>query len=73
MRNKMSSTTDVIQQKNFEMVEYLPDQISIINSIDSCVEEEDDTASEAEVLHKINASDTPLLHKLNLKPVVCTI
>jgi hypothetical protein len=55
----MSSTNDVIQQKNFEMVEYLPDQTSISNSIDSCVEEEDDTISEAEVLNKINASDTP--------------
>jgi len=51
------------------MVEYLPDQTSISNSIDSCVEEEDDTTCEAGVLNKFNASGTPLVRKLALKPL----
>lgn len=34
----MSSTNDIIQQQNFEMVERLPGEMVISNSIDSCVE-----------------------------------
>ena len=39
----MSSTNDIIQQKSFEMVEYLSGEMVIVisNSIASCVEDED--------------------------------
>jgi hypothetical protein len=42
----------------------LPGQMVIINSIDSCVEEEDDATYEAGVLNKINASDIPRKNQL---------
>ena len=41
-------------------------------SIDSCVEEEHDTISEAEGLNKINASGIPP-HRLASKPGACII
>jgi hypothetical protein len=59
IHTKTSSTNDIIQQKNFEMVEYLPGQMVISNSIDSCVEEKNDATHEARVLNKINASGIP--------------
>jgi ATP-dependent DNA helicase PIF1 len=68
----MSSTNDIIQQKNFEMVERLPGEMVISESIDSCLEDNDIATYDAEVLNKINASGIPP-HRLALKPGACII
>jgi ATP-dependent DNA helicase PIF1 len=68
----MSSTNDIIQQKNFEMVKRLPGEMVISNSIDSCVEDEHVATYDAEVLNRINASGIPP-HRLALKPGACII
>eukprot|EP00956_Cyclotella_meneghiniana_P013330 scaffold19185_cov47-Cyclotella_meneghiniana.AAC.3 len=52
----MSSTNDIIQQLNYKMVERLPGELVISESIDSCVEAEDAATYDAEILNKINAS-----------------
>ena len=44
----MPSTNNIIQQKNFEMVECLPGEMTIINSVDPCVEDEDAATCDAE-------------------------
>jgi hypothetical protein len=64
IHNKMSSTNDIVQQKNFEMVECLPGQMVIGNSIDSCVKEKDDATYKAGVLNMINASGIPHTNEL---------
>jgi len=68
----MSSTNDVIQQKNFEMVERLPGEMIVSHSIDSCVEDSDVATFDAEILNKINASGIPP-HRLALKVGACII
>jgi len=68
----MSSTNHIIQQCNFEMVERLLGEMIVIHSIDRCVEEEDVTTNDAEVLNKINASGIAP-HRLALKPGACII
>jgi ATP-dependent DNA helicase PIF1 len=68
----MSSTNDIIQQKNFDMVERLPGEMVISESIDSCLEDNDIATYDAEVLNKINASGIPP-HRLALKPGACII
>ena len=69
----MSSTNDIIQQKNFEMVERPPGEMIISESIaDSCLEDSDIVTYDAEVLNKINASGIPP-HRLALKPGACII
>jgi ATP-dependent DNA helicase PIF1 len=68
----MSSTNDIIQQRNFEMVQRLPGEMIISESIDSCVEPEDIATYDAEVLNRINASGIPP-HRLALKPGACII
>ena len=68
----MSSTNDIIQQRNFEMVERLPGDMIISESIDTCVEDEDVATYDAEVLNRINASGIAS-HRLALKPGACII
>jgi hypothetical protein len=34
----MSSTNDIVQQRNFEIVEHMPGEIIVSHSIDTCVE-----------------------------------
>jgi hypothetical protein len=63
----MSSTNDIIQQQNSEMVERLPGEMVISTSIDSCVEESDVTLYDVEVLNKINTLGVSP-HRLALKP-----
>jgi len=60
----MSSINDIIKQKNFEMVEHLPGQMVIRNSIDSCMEDKEDATYKAEVLNNIDASDIPDINLL---------
>jgi ATP-dependent DNA helicase PIF1 len=68
----MSSTNDIIQQQNFEMVERLPGEMIISYSIDTCVEEEAVATYDAEILNKINASGIAP-HRLALKVGACII
>ena len=53
----MSSTNNIIQQRNFEMIERLPGEMIISESIDTCVEDE-------EILNRINTSG--IAHRLLL-------
>ena len=66
----MSSTNDIIQQRNFEIVERMPGEMIVSHSIDTCVEEENVATYDAEVLNKINASGIAP-HHLALKPGAC--
>ena len=52
----MSSTNNIIQQRNFEMIERLPGEMIISESIDTCVEDEDMATYDAEILNRINTS-----------------
>ena len=68
----MSSTNDIIQQRNFEIVERMPGEMIVSHSIDTCVEEENVATYDAEVLNTINGSGiTP--HRLALKQGACVI
>ncbi len=68
----MSSTNDIIQQRNFEIVERMPGEMIVSHSIDTCVEEENVATCDAKVLNKINASGIAP-HRLALKPGACVI
>ncbi len=68
----MSPTNDVIQQCNFDMVSRLPGEMIISLSRDSCVEVDDTTMYDEEVLNKINVSGIPP-HRLALKIGACII
>jgi len=68
----MSSTNDIIQQLNYEMLERLPGELVISESIDSCVEADDVATYDVEILNKINASGIAP-HRLALKVGACII
>lgn len=68
----MSSTNDVIQERNFQMISKLPGDLIISESHDECVEDKDKTTYEAEYLNRINTSGIPP-HRLALKKGACII
>ena len=68
----MSSTNDTIQQCNYEMIEKIPGEMVISESIDICVEDDDVAKYESEILNKVNASGMPP-HRLALKKGACII
>ena len=68
----MSSTNDTIQQCNYEMIEKIPGEMVISESIDICVEYDDVAKYESETLNKVNASGMPP-HRLALKKGACII
>ena len=62
----MSSRNDFINEKNFEFMERIPGEMKISYSRDSCVEDDDNTMHEPEILNRINGSGVPP-HRLPLK------
>ena len=68
----MSSTNDVIQQCNYEMITKLPGELMISESVNSCVEDDDAAIYDSDFLSKIPVSGIPP-HRLALKVGACII
>ena len=68
----MSTTNDIVQQCNFEMIEKIEGDMVISASRDSCVEPDDMTRYDTDFLNKINASGISP-HRLALKVGACII
>ena len=74
LRNRaiMSTTNNVIQQCNFDMINQIPGELVVSTSIDKCVEDNDTTLYDEAVLNKVNVSGIPP-HRLALKVGACII
>ena len=71
-RDIMSSTNNIIQQCNFDMIDSLPGEMVVISSIDKCVEQEAQSMYDTSFLNRINTSGIPP-HRLALKRGSCII
>ena len=58
----MASTNDIVDLGNHEMLQQLPGNLKNSYSIDMCVEEEDQTTDDADILNIINPSCLPPHH-----------
>ena len=68
----MASTNDIIQKCNYKIIQKLPDEMVISESIDECIEDRDKQVYDPEFLNRINASGIPP-HRLALKKNACII
>ena len=68
----MSSTNEVIQERNFQMINKLPGELIESFSVDSCVEDDDQALYDEDFLNKINTSGLPP-HRLAFKKGSCII
>ena len=68
----MSGTNEVIQERNFQIINKLPGDLIVSYSIDSCVEDDDKALYDEDFLNRINTSGLPP-HRLALKKGCCII
>lgn len=68
----MSTTNDIIQTRNFNIIQRLPGELVVSESIDECVEDKHKTVYQVEYINKINVSGIPP-HRLALKKGACII
>lgn len=68
----MSPTNDVIQERNFQMMQRLPGELIISESVNTCVEDRDKARYDSDYLNRINTSGLPP-HRLALKRGACII
>ena len=68
----MSTTNDIIQSRNFDIIQRLPGELIVSQSIDECIEDKHKTMYPVEYLNKINVSGIPP-HRLALKKGACII
>ncbi len=52
----MSTTNEIIQQKSFDMIQQIPGEITISESIDECIEEYHKAVHDSDFLNRINVS-----------------
>lgn len=68
----MSTTNDIIQSRNFEIIQRLPGELVVSKSRDECIEDKDKTMYPVDYLNKISVSGIPP-HRLALKKGACII
>ena len=69
----LSTTNDIIQQANYDMVKYqLAGDLTVSVSVDECIEDYDKTNYDTDFLNKIESPGIPP-HRLALKPNACVI
>lgn len=68
----VSTTNDIIQSRNFDIIQRLPGELVVSESIDECVEEKHKTLYQVEFINRINVSGIPP-HRLALKKGACII
>ena len=68
----MSSTNNMIHNRNCEFLHSLPGEMEISYSRDSCMEDDDKTLFESNFLNRVNVSDLPP-HQLAIKVGTCII
>ena len=68
----MTSTNDIIQKCNYEIIRRLPGELVVSESIDECIEDEHKAIYDSDFLNRINTSGIPP-HRLALKKNACII
>lgn len=68
----MSTSNEIVQQCNFDLIQKMPGEPMISYSIDECIDDDDKAKFDEDTLNKINASGMPP-HRLVLKKGACII